>query len=481
MIEILLKEIPFEQDIRALLMAFYPGEEYRYEIESNKVEKKLCIIGEEKEGYYHFKIIFFTYSREFKVLSQGERIEIKNQIKRKLYQILSVENNCTLPWGTLTGIRPTKIAMQELLLGKRVSEIVRDLQEKYFVSQEKAKLCTYTAQTEKDILKKIDYQEGWSLYIGIPFCPTRCAYCSFTAYPISVWEKQNKTEVYIEALCKEIYQVAKLMQYKKLQTIYIGGGTPTSLTALELDKILGYLQKQFNLQDILEFTVEAGRPDSITRDKLQVLKKYKVDRISINPQTMKQKTLDIIGRKHTVEKVREEFQVARELGFQNINMDLIMGLPGESPEDIKYTMEEIAKLKPDALTIHSLALKRAARLTTEKEKYLHLQIQNTWEMLEQASEICRQMGLQPYYLYRQKNMAGNFENVGYAKPGKECIYNILIMEEKQTIMACGAGTTTKLVYPLENRVERVENVKDPKLYIERLEEMIDRKYKMYRI
>ena len=224
--------------------------------------------------------------------------------------------------------------------------------------------------------------------------------------------------------------------------------------------------------------MEAGRPDSITIEKLQVLKNHGVTRISINPQTMKQETLDIIGRRHTVDMVKDRYSMARSLGFDNINMDLIIGLPEEDMEDVTRTMEEIKALGPDGITVHSLAIKRAARLNMFKEKYEDLKITNTQEMIDLTADYARSMGQEPYYLYRQKNMAGNFENVGYSLPGKACIYNILIMEEKQTIIACGAGTTTKVVFPSENRLERVENVKDVEQYIARIDEMLERKEKM---
>ena len=245
-----------------------------------------------------------------------------------------------------------------------------------------------------------------------------------------------------------------------LDTVYFGGGTPTSLSPEDLDILITRLKKTFDFSTVQEFTVEAGRPDSITREKLQVLKNHGVTRISINPQTMKEETLKLIGRRHTVEDVKERFQMAREMGFDNINMDLIIGLPEEGLEDVRTTMEEVKALAPDSVTVHSLAIKRAARLNTMKEVYKDLKITNTQEMIDLTAQYAREMGLEPYYLYRQKNMAGNFENVGYAAPGKACIYNVLIMEEQQTIIGCGAGTTTKRLFPEENRIERAENVKD---------------------
>mgnify|MGYP002590649923 CR=1 FL=1 len=242
--------------------------------------------------------------------------------------------------------------------------------------------------------------------------------------------------------------------------------------------IVTRIEERFDLSSVKEFTVEAGRPDSITEDKLKTLRAHGISRISINPQTMKQSTLDLIGRRHTVEMVKEKYRLARKLGFDNINMDLIIGLPEEDINDVRATMEEIKELAPDSVTVHSLAIKRAARLNIFKERYADLKIENTQEMIDLTAEYARSMGLVPYYLYRQKNMAGNFENVGYAAPDKACIYNILIMEEKQTIVACGAGTTTKVVFPAENRLERVENVKDVDQYIARIDEMIGRKEKM---
>ena len=343
----------------------------------------------------------------------------------------------------------------------------------YLASDEKIDLSIEIASREKRLLEPLDYDRGYSLYVGIPFCPTTCLYCSFTSYPISRWK--GRTGLYLEALFKEMEYVAKKMKGRPLDTIYFGGGTPTSLPAEDIDAILTRLDRLFDTKNALEFTVEAGRPDSITEEKLQVLRNHGITRIYINPQTMNQKTLDLIGRHHTVEMVKETFHMARELGFDNINMDLIMGLPEEDLDDVSRTLEEVEALRPDSLTVHSLAIKRAARLNMFKEEYGGLKISNTPEMIALSEASARRLGMEPYYLYRQKNMAGNFENVGYSLPGKACIYNILIMEELQTIAACGAGTTTKVVFPAENRRERCENVKEVEQYISRIDEMIGRK------
>ena len=358
-----------------------------------------------------------------------------------------------------------------------LEEIKRHLKEVYLVGDKRMNLCIDTAFKEFNILKKIDYKDGYSLYIGIPFCPTRCLYCSFTSYSITQWKKD--TDTYVEALCKELVAVSKMYKDKKLQTIYMGGGTPTSLEGYQLAEILDTVKTNFDLSNLLELTVEAGRPDSITKEKLVALRDMGVNRISINPQTMQQKTLDLIGRKHTVEDIGNSFKLAREVGFTNINMDFIIGLNGETLSDIKDSFAKVKLFSPESITIHSLALKRAARLNTENKREI-MDNDLMLSMIDVATDTCNELGLKPYYLYRQKNMAGNLENIGFSKPGKECLYNILIMEEKQTIIACGAGTSSKIVFN-DGRIERIENVKDPKLYIERLDEMIERKENMHGI
>ena len=328
------------------------------------------------------------------------------------------------------------------------------------------------ANKEKYLLDGLDYRNGYSLYIGIPFCPSICLYCSFSSSPIGLWK--SKTDDYLDALEKEMRGTRDVFSPKILQTVYIGGGTPTTLSSEQLDRLLCMVEDNFDLSRVREFTVEAGRPDSVTEDKLKVLAAHGTGRISINPQTMNQKTLDLIGRRHTVEQIEETFYLARSLGFDNINMDLIVGLPGEGPDEVAYTMERIGVLGPDSVTVHALALKRSSRLNEKLADYEAISFQASDEIMDLTMRQNEERGLYPYYLYRQKNMAGNFENVGYAVPGKECLYNILIMEEVQSILALGAGGSTKLVYD-DGLIERIENVKDIKNYIERTDEMIDRK------
>ena len=408
-----------------------------------------------------------------------DRKSVKNEAKRLVYDVMKQQTGKDLPWGTLTGIRPTKIPMS---LYERKKPLTDDavydyMKNNYYVSDEKIDLSRDIAKREIRILRNIDYRDGYSLYIGIPFCPSTCLYCSFTSYNIDAYKK--KVDEYVDSVIKEIDYVANAFKDKKLNTVYFGGGTPTTLTDVQLDKLITKVKDSFDFTYVQEFTVEAGRPDSITREKLQVLKKHGVSRISINPQTMKQETLDIIGRKHTVSQVIDAFNMAREEGFDNINMDFIVGLPNEGIEDVRYTMEETLKLNPDSITVHSLAIKRAARLNMFKDEYKELSIENNKEIMTLTAEYAKKMGMKPYYLYRQKNIAGNMENVGYAKEGCEGIYNILIMEEKQTIIALGAGSVTKYVYPDGERIERVDNVKNVDLYIERIDEMIERKINFF--
>lgn len=475
MIAVYLHNNPYENEIRAIVMSFFPGKAVKVLLEKGEeeFEEELLIKRQENLWQVIWKDREEACCSETEALSAGKTKEDKNQLKRLVYKVLKKVTGRELPWGTLTGIRPSKIAMELLKRGKSETEIIEHLETEYFVSGEKAELCFRTAEKEKKLVEKLNLENGYSLYIGIPFCPTTCAYCSFTSYPLERWKE--KVEPYLEALYRELLYISKTMKDRPLNAIYIGGGTPTTLTAGQLENLLGKIDELFSKKNLVEFTVEAGRPDSITREKLQVLKAHQVQRISINPQTMKEETLEIIGRRHTVEQVKSAYLLAREMGFDNINMDFIVGLPGETIEDVRKSMDEVKRLGPDSITVHSLAIKRAARLNTKPEEYDGLQSENTWETISLTAASAKEMGMEPYYLYRQKNIAGNFENVGYAKPGKEGIYNILIMEELQTIVAAGAGGSTKVVYPEENRLERVENVKDIINYVTRIDEMIERK------
>lgn len=413
----------------------------------------------------------FAWSMEYEQKALTEK-EQKRIIKRTIYELLQAETGLRPQWGLLTGVRPAKLISAMLEEGKTDEQCLSFLIEKYLVMPHKAALALKVAKAEQRILQS-NRPEEISLYIGIPFCPTRCLYCSFTAYPLQRY--QNRVEEYLDAMCKELDWLAAYSKGFTMKNIYIGGGTPTSLNEAQLERLLRKVEELFRPDESMEYTVEAGRPDTITREKLRLLQAYGVNRISINPQTMNEKTLRAVGRAHTVEDIRRVFCEAREEGHQNINMDLILGLPGEGAADVRHTMEEIAALAPDAVTVHTLAVKRASRLKEELAQHEMTTAQTLEEMLDVAAEYAKKMGMEPYYMYRQKNMVGNFENVGYCHPGKEGIYNVQIMEEKQTILAAGAGASTKTVDPETDRIERVFNVKSIEDYIGRIDEMIDRK------
>lgn len=477
----------FEYDINALVREFYPYEEIKlltgseaklsdYDIKAG-VDLVVDITCE--EDMYHIRHATAdgkTLNTEVSGLPE-DHSERKSLVKAGLYSVLHDATGQTMPWGTMTGIRPVKVFLNLMEQGKDDEEIKNTVKQKYLLSDEKTELSMAVAKNEKRLLDRLDYEDGYSLYVGIPFCPSTCLYCSFTSYPVSAWKK--RVDEYLDVLVEELRYTAGLFKDKKLQTLYVGGGTPTALSAVQLDRLLGAIESFFDVSDLLEGTVECGRPDSIDRGKLESIKGHSfIDRISINPQTMNDETLKLIGRLHTVEDVEQKFAMAREMGFENINMDLIAGLPGENLALMKNTLSKIAALKPDNLTVHSLAVKRAARLKLEMDRYRDSLGADIAAELSEASAAARDMGLEPYYLYRQKNMAGNFENVGFAAPGKEGIYNILIMEEKQTIAACGAGSISKRVFA-DGHIERCANYKDLIHYLEDKEVMIQRKKELF--
>ena len=478
MLAVTLNQLRFEYDIHSLVKAFYPAETVKVfqegtkDLVSDGDNPEIAVIFEENR----IRIRVDGSEGQTDLSRPEEKNVVKNELKQLLYRMLSAKTGKELPWGSLTGIRPAKIAMQLLEEGKTQEEIRSYMEQTYYCSQEKADLAIGIACREKEILKDIHYEQGYSLYIGIPFCPTTCLYCSFTSFPITAW--RERVEEYLGALEKEMDFVQEAFRDKVLDSVYIGGGTPTTLEPDQLRRLLSRLRETFDFSQVKEFTVEAGRADSITADKLRVLKEFGVTRISVNPQTMNQKTLDLIGRRHTVEQVKEAFALARREGFDNINMDLILGLPGEDLPEVRHTMEEIKKLSPDSLTVHSLAVKKASKMMQWIEKNGLGLLHNTEETVQLAARAAAEMNLHPYYLYRQKNMTGNLENVGYAREGCYGLYNILIMEEKQSIVGCGAGTTSKRVYP-DGRIERCENVKDVASYMERIDEMIERKMKLF--
>ncbi len=470
-----LNKMNYEYDVHSIVKAFYAEEQVKVVTPESKDWNALLLEGKETISIEIAEDSALVTIQGQRYSFQAPTQEFKNGFKKFIYTCLRDHTGRELPWGNLTGIRPTKIAYALLEEGKTDEEIVDFYRDNHYVSEEKALLSIDIAKRERELLRTVHYEGGYSLYIGIPFCPTTCLYCSFTSYPIAIFRK--RADEYVECLIKEMEFVADIYRHKILDTVYIGGGTPTTLEPEQLDRLLGKVKELFDFSQVKEFTVEAGRADSITEEKLQVLYDHGVTRISVNPQTMHQSTLDAIGRKASVEQVRQAYALARKVGFDNINMDLILGLPGELEEQVKYTIDEVVKMAPDSLTVHSLAVKRASKLYQWIEENGVSMLHNTDETMKIAAEGAEKLGLKPYYLYRQKNMSGNFENVGYASEGKLGLYNILIMEEKQTIVALGAGSITKLVTP-DGRIERVDNIKDVTLYMEKIDEMIERKRKL---
>lgn len=390
-----------------------------------------------------------------------------------LYKLLCDFTGLTQPWGILTGVRPVKL-LRRLAEESNEEQAVKKFEKDFFVSNEKIALSRETEHNERKILE-LSKPESFSLYVGIPFCPSRCSYCSFVMASIERAEKL--IEPYTKLLCEEIKQTAEIANKLglRLETVYFGGGTPTTLSAEQLDTVLGTVNKSFDMSTCREFTVEAGRPDTIDIAKLFALKENKIDRISINPQTVNDEVLKTIGRKHTAQQFFDVFELARKCGFDNINTDLIAGLPTDTPESFKNSLDSIVRLNAECITVHTLCMKRASRLTTEGVTLDLQQARDAREMLAYTQNILGQNEYIPYYMYRQSRMVGNLENVGWSKRGFESLYNVYVMDETHTILACGSGGVTKLKRNNPDYLERIFNFKYPYEYIDRFDELIQRK------
>lgn len=398
----------------------------------------------------------------------------KNQLEfalcSLLYEGLQDLTGYTPPWGLLTGIRPVRKVIQAFDNGLTPEQAFQTLQHQYRISDKKMKLALETALIQKDILPHSPQEIG--LYISIPFCPTRCNYCSFVSH--SMDSAYQLIPEYVDKLCQEIAIFGRIIEKYHLlvQSVYIGGGTPTSVTAEQLDTIMQTISEHIDLGHAREYTVEAGRADTITKEKLQVIHDRKADRISVNPQTLQDSVLQAIGRRHTAQQVLDAFALAREMGFDNINMDLIAGLSTDTFEGFSDTLHKVMNLNPESITVHTLTVKRSADLYHSDE--IRTQISEVEKMAELSANLLPQGGWMPYYLYRQKNTIGNLENVGYAKAGKENLYNILIMDETQTILGAGCGASTKII-DRDGDIHRVMNYKFPFEYISRFEQLMQKK------
>lgn len=414
------------------------------------------------------------FKNSFKFTDDQEKCH--RQLAVCIYKILCEATGITPPWGILTGIRPVKLFRKySEKMGPGPAKMY--FHNKFLVEQKKVDLAETTMRTENEILK-LSKDNSVSLYVAIPFCPTKCCYCSFVSS--SVEKSMHLVQKYVDLLCVELKETSKIINdlNLKLETVYVGGGTPTTLSAAQLSQLINVINENFDMNDVREFTVEAGRPDTITADKLLVLKSGKVSRISINPQTLNDSVLKVIGRKHTSKETIDSFRLARSLDFNNINTDLIAGLPNDSIESFKKTLFQILNLGPENITIHTLSIKRASSFDTDYKNSLLSKNNDVAQMLNFAQSTLEQNQFNPYYLYRQSNMVGNFENVGWAKIGTECLYNVYIMDEVHTILSCGAGAVTKVRDPHSDRIERIFNFKYPYEYIDRFNEILSRKEKV---
>ena len=468
----------FKYELEKLIRIFFPFEKIEF-CETIECDS-LCAVTRLTEGetalaeaclYIEDK----QFSKTLEVEKSAEDFEKECELKLALalYECF-LEATAYIPgWGILTGVRPAKLFSR---LRKSMGE---EAAEDYFknvlrVSDKKLSLCKETVSGE-DKITSLSKRDSFSLYISIPFCPTRCSYCSFVSH--SVDKAKKLIPQYVDLLCREIKETAERAKNAnlRLETIYIGGGTPTAISEMEIDKIMESVEESFDLSNLREYTVEAGRPDTVTREKLEVIKKHGATRISINPQTMSNSVLEAIGRRHTAEETVAAFLLAREVGFDNINMDLIAGLPTDTFESFKETVEKVIALNPESVTVHSLSMKRSSRLNITGALYDTEIGKIASQMVDFARERLSSEGIVPYYMYRQSKTVGNLENVGYSKKGYECLYNVYIMDETHTILACGASAVTKLREPDGNYIERIFNFKYPYEYIDRFEEILSRK------
>lgn len=416
-----------------------------------------------------------AYANELITMTQDDIMDkkaVKRTVVRQFYLSLKAIYEPLSKWGVLVGVRPTKLCHELMDQGLNDQEIYKILTESYFIEAEKVALLLEICHLERPYIYPVN-EKKIALYLSIPFCPTRCLYCSFPAYAVS--GREDAVKKYVVKLIEELVQTAPAVKDAKVDSLYFGGGTPATLSPEQISRIYEAIGQHYDLSEMREFTFEAGRPDAIDDCLLKTLKALGVDRVCVNPQTMDDRTLKLIGRKHNVEQTVRAMALVKHYGFKAVNMDLIIGLPEETLSDAKRSIESVLALKPENITIHTLAIKRSSRLNRERDEYELPNERLVEDMLSVVDREARKSGYVPYYMYRQKYMLGNLENVGYTLPEYASVYNMMIMEEKQTILAFGAGATSKFYYPSEDRFERVHNVKNLEDYFERVDEMVARK------
>lgn len=461
----------FKYEIESTLKMFFPTEKFQFSNDiNNAVGNRFVVVGKDFNKIYTDVMINGTIFHNQKDVIIDDNKYIEHELCRMIYHILKDALKITPAWGLMTGIRPVKKVTELIEQGKDFEDIKNILTEKYEISPEKLNLAYNTAVNQLPIIRKIN-RKAVSLYISIPFCPSRCSYCSFVSHSIESAKKLIPD--YVKSLCRELEIISHIIKETNTQidTVYFGGGTPTAIPAEDIRTIMECVENHFDLNSIREYSFEAGRPDTITEEKLHIIKEYGANRISINPQTLNDDVLKVIGRKHSGDDAIKAFELARKIGFENINTDLIAGLPTESAESFRNTLDKIVDLSPESITVHTLTLKRAANLFVHGSE----NIKNpASEMVDYSIEKLMNNNYFPYYMYRQKNTVDNLENVGYSKKGFESYYNIYIMDETQTIIGAGCAASTKLVYP-DNRIERIHNYKFPYEYIGNFEQLMAKK------
>ena len=459
------------------LMALFPGELPVYEpICPGDDDWAVVTLAEEAEGCritVELALDGKSASRTLTAPLSGTDFEKEGQRRHAMARCFFLAardvTGATPPWGMLTGVRPDKPVTWALAEGKSPEEARKMLEEEYFVTPERSALALETGETALRAIRRLSPRDI-DIYVGIPFCPTRCVYCSFVSQ--SVEKSFALVPPYVEALAAELRAGGEMVRRAglRVRSFYMGGGTPTTLTAEQMNTVLTAFESSFDLTDCTERTVEAGRPDTITPEKLAVLRSHGVDRVSVNPQTLEDRVLAAIGRRHTAEDIRRAMDLVGRYGFAHVNMDLIAGLPEDTAEGFRRSLDGCLTMGADNITVHTLALKKGSRILTEGLRVPGPE--TVTEMLDYAAPVLRGAGYHPYYLYRQKYMSGSFENTGWCRPGAECWYNVDIMSELCSILSFGAGGSTKMVEFGTNHIQRVFNVKYPKEYIERPEKCL---------
>lgn len=474
----------FKYEIESVCKLFFPCVLFRHEYESYDFSRDDLIITRLKKGRRTTRLLAVIKRQDGMfcshcVLANGHE-KYEDECERLLavavYEALSAATGIQVKWGVMTGIRPVKQMNYWLEKGKTKEEVRRIFAEDYLVSPQKIALCEQTLANQVDIIEA-SKPNSYSLYVSIPFCPSRCSYCSFVSSSIAAPKAKALVEDYVDKLCEELRYIGKIVAGLdlRLETAYIGGGTPTALTAEQLARLTACIDANFPMDTVKEYTIEAGRADTITEEKLRVIRDAGATRISINPQTFNDEVLQNIGRRHTAQDVVDCYELAKKLGFTDINMDFIAGLPGDTLESFRRTIDRAVELSPTNITVHTLTIKRSSNLFHANELDENLKEMETSEMVEYAYQKLTKHGYEPYYLYRQKNTLQNLENVGYCKKGYEGLYNIYIMEEIHTILAAGASAVSKLIRKKSQKVQRIFNYKYPFEYNKDFDTILRRK------